>query len=124
MAGHRKIPDAKVNARMRRQRAVRRRIKGTTERPRLSVFRSLRFIYAQAIDDSTNRVLASVSDKQLSEDLGDKKKRERAKAVGEAIGKKLLELDVKQVVFDRNGYLYHGRVKEVAEGARAAGLKF
>jgi large subunit ribosomal protein L18 len=124
MAGHRKIPDAKVAARMRRQRAVRRRIKGTTERPRLSVFRSLRFIYAQAIDDSTNRVLASVSDKQLSEDLGDKKKRERAKAVGEAIGKKLLELDVTQVVFDRNGYLYHGRVKEVAEGARAAGLKF
>jgi large subunit ribosomal protein L18 len=124
MAGHRKIPDAKVAARKRRQRAVRRRIKGTTERPRLSVFRSLRFIYAQAIDDSTNRVLASVSEKQLSEDLGDKKKRERAKAVGEAIGKKLLELDVTQVVFDRNGYLYHGRVKEVAEGARAAGLKF
>ena len=124
MAGHRKIADPKVNARLRRRQAVRRRIKGTTERPRLSVFRSLRFIYAQAIDDSTNKVLASFSDKQLQEDMGEKKKRERAKAVGEAIGKKLLELDVKQVVFDRNGYLYHGRVKEVAEGARAAGLKF
>ena len=127
MAAHKKIANPKVYARMRRKQAVRQRIKGTPERPRLSVFRSLRFIYVQAIDDTTNKVLASTSDAQKDVRAGmeeglDKKK--RAKAVGEAIGKKLLALDIKKVVFDRNGYLYHGRVKELAEGAREAGLEF
>jgi large subunit ribosomal protein L18 len=121
MAGHKKIPNNKVRGRTRRKFAIRKRVTGTPERPRLSVFRSLRFIYAQAIDDTQNQVLAQASDRK--EAAGGKKK-DRAKAVGEAIGKRLLALNVDQVVFDRNGYLYHGRVKEVAEGARAAGLKF
>ena len=127
MAGHKKHGNPKVSARLRRKHSIRQRIEGTPQRPRLSVFRSLKHIYAQAIDDSTNKVLASMSDaqKELRAELGEgKDKKKRAKAVGEAIGKKLLALDIKQVVFDRNGYLYHGRVKEVANGARAAGLEF
>ena len=127
MAGYKKHGNPKVSARLRRMRTIRQRIEGTPQRPRLSVFRSLKHIYAQAIDDSTNKVLASMSDaqKELRAELGEgKDKKKRAKAVGEAIGKKLLALDIKQVVFDRNGYLYHGRVKEVANGARAAGLEF
>jgi len=124
MSGHIKFGDAKVRGRYRRKFAIRKRLAGTPERPRLSVFRSLKHIYAQVIDDTTNKVLASVSDSELAGELAGKKKKERAKAVGEAIGKKLLGLQIDQVVFDRNGYLYHGRVKEVADGARAAGLKF
>jgi large subunit ribosomal protein L18 len=125
MAGHKKIRNPKAHARFRRKRAIRTRIRGTQERPRLSVFRSLKHIYAQAIDDDGNRVLASSSDlaKEQPEEMAGKKKKERARAVGEAIGKKLLALEVKQVVFDRNGYLYHGRVREVAIGARDAGLE-
>jgi len=125
MAGHKKINNPKVEARYRRKRAIRKRIHGTSERPRLSVFRSLKHIYAQAVDDDGNKVVAACSDvdKGLLGDLTGKKKRERAKAVGEAIGKKLLSMDVKKVVFDRNGYLYHGRVKELAEGLREAGLQ-
>lgn len=123
MAGHKKIINPKERKRLRRKSAVRKRVSGTAERPRLSVFRSARHIYVQAIDDVGNRVLASVSD--LQEGVGaDGKKRERAHAVGMALGKKLLDLDVQKVVFDRNGYIYHGRVKEVADGAREAGLKF
>ena len=125
MAGHKKIKSPKVEARSRRKRAIRKRIHGTPERPRVSVYRSLKHIYAQAIDDEGNRVLATCSDmeKTLLEELAGKKKRQRAKAVGESIGKKLLSLEVKKVVFDRNGYLYHGRVKELAEGLREAGLE-
>jgi large subunit ribosomal protein L18 len=116
-----------VYARLRRKASVRKRVQGTPERPRLSVFRSLKHIYVQAIDDTSNKVLAATSDaqKELAAQLGEgKDKKKRAKAVGEAIGKKLLALDIKKVVFDRNGYLYHGRVKEVANGAREAGLEF
>ena len=125
MAGHKKIVNSKVHARMRRKAAIRKRIVGTAERPRLSVFRSNKHVYAQAIDDASNRVLASVSDlhKELRDEVAGKKKKECAKMIGEAIGKKLMALNVKQVVFDRNGYLYHGRVKEIADGAREAGLK-
>ena len=81
---------------------------------------------AQAIDDVSNKVLASVSDlsADLRGELADLKKKERARKIGEAIAKALQAKDVKSVVFDRNGYIYHGRVKEVAEGARSAGLEF
>lgn len=123
MAGHIKILNPKDRKRIRRKAAIRKRVNGTAERPRLSVFRSARHIYAQAIDDVNNRVLAAASD--LQEEVGAQgKKKERARAVGMAIGKKLIGLDVEMVVFDRNGFIYHGRVKEVAEGAREAGLKF
>ena len=123
MAGHTKIINPKERKRLRRKSAIRKRVSGTAERPRLSVFRSARHIYVQAIDDVGNRVLASVSDLQ-KEVEAEGKKRERAHAVGLVLGKKLIDLDVQKVVFDRNGYIYHGRVKEVADGAREAGLKF
>lgn len=124
MAGHIKIVNPKVRKRLRRKIAIRKRVSGTAERPRLSVFRSNKYIYAQAIDDTNNRVLAATSDRSKDIETEGKKKRERARAVGKAIGQKLLELNVGQVVFDRNGFIFHGRVKEVAEGAREAGLKF
>jgi large subunit ribosomal protein L18 len=125
MAGHIKIVNPKVRKRLRRKKSIRKRVHGTAERPRLSVFRSLKHIYAQAIDDTTNRVVASISDlhKEI-ETEGKKKKKERARAVGVSIGKKLLDMKIEQVVFDRNGFIYHGRIKEVADGAREAGLKF
>ena len=123
MAGHKKIVNPKERKRLRRKSAIRKRVSGSAERPRLSVFRSAKHIYAQAIDDVANRVLASVSD--LNQGIeADGKKKEKARVVGLTIGKKLLELNIESVVFDRNGYIYHGRVKELADGAREAGLKF
>lgn len=134
MAGHVKIVNPQVRKRLRRKSAIRKRIHGTAERPRLSVFRSNKYIYAQAIDDDTGRVLAATSDRKMSpggdgesegaEGEGKKNKKQRARAVGVAIGKKLVELNVEKIIFDRNGFIYHGRVKEVADGAREAGLKF
>ena len=105
---------------------VRSRVKGTSERPRLNVFRSLKHIYAQAIEDSDGRTLVSVS--SLSPELKGTVKHpgnvEAAKKVGELIAKKCLEKGIQKVVFDRSGYLYHGRVKALAEAARAGGLIF
>jgi len=126
MAGVKKIKNEKVAARTARKVSIRKKITGTPERPRLSVFRSAKHIYAQAIDDTTNAVLASASDleESLADGLKGKKKKDKAKAVGEAVAKKLLAKNVTQVVFDRNGFIYHGRVSAVADGARAAGLKF
>ena len=123
---HKKIRNPKAKTRMRRKWHIRKRVHGTAARPRLTVFRSLKHIYAQAIDDVTGKVLAVASDssKAVNAELTGKKKAERAKEVGIAVGKKLLEQNVKQVVFDRNGYIYHGRVKQVADGAREAGLEF
>jgi large subunit ribosomal protein L18 len=123
MAGHHKIRNKKVAARKRRQAHIRKRVLGTAERPRLSVFRSLSHIYAQAIDDVSQKVLAAASDVGKKAKASGKKK-ERARAVGKDIGAKLKALKIKGVVFDRNGFIYHGRVKEVAEGAREAGLEF
>jgi len=99
---------------------------GTADRPRLSVFRSARYVYAQAIDDTTGRVLAAASELEetLKAAVTGKPKKERARAIGKAIGDKLVALNIKAVVFDRNGYIFHGRVKEVADGARDAGLAF
>ena len=126
MAGVKKIKNEKVAARVARKVSIRKKITGTPERPRLSVFRSAKHIYAQAIDDTANTVIASASDLEegLADGLKGKKKKDKAKAVGEAVAKKLLAKNVTQVVFDRNGFIYHGRVSAVADGARAAGLKF
>ena len=123
MAGHKKIRNPKERKRLRRKASIRKRIDGTAERPRLSIFRSAKHIYAQAVDDVGNRVVAAASDLQQGFD-GEGSKKQRARAVGVAVGTKLLEQNVSAVVFDRNGYIYHGRVKEVADGAREAGLKF
>jgi large subunit ribosomal protein L18 len=126
MAGHVKIATPKLRKRLRRKASIRLRINGTAERPRLSVFRSARYVYVQAVDDTTGRVLAASSelDGKLKEAIAGKPKKERARIVGKVIGEKLVARGVKQVVFDRNGFIYHGRVKEVADGARDAGLTF
>lgn len=126
MAGHIKHTNDKVRNRLRRKTSIRLRITGTAERPRLSVFRSAKYVYAQAIDDVTGRVVAAASelDDGIKAGLAGKPKKERARAIGKAVGDKLVALKVESVVFDRNGFIYHGRVKEVADGARDAGLKF
>jgi large subunit ribosomal protein L18 len=126
MAGHVKILDPKLRRRLRRKTSVRKRISGTADRPRLSVFRSAKHIYAQAVDDTTGRVLAAASDldQTVKGEAEGQRKKGRARLVGQAIGKKLVGLNIAAVVFDRNGFMFHGRVKEVADGAREAGLKF
>ena len=111
-------------ARRARHARVRKKISGTTETPRLCVYRSLKNIYVQVIDDTTGKTLVSAStlDAELKENYGGNK--EAAKAVGALIAKKALEANIKAVVFDRGGYVYHGRVAEVAAGAREGGLEF
>jgi large subunit ribosomal protein L18 len=112
------------DTRQRRHLSIRRRIAGTPERPRLCVRRSNRYIYAMLIDDSRNRVLTGISS-QVAEVRDKKLKRTAAaKEVGKLIAGKSRELGINQVVFDRAGYRYHGRVKAVADGAREGGLKF
>ena len=103
---------------------MRKLISGTTERPRLNVFRSLKHIYAQIIDDTKGVTLVSAStlDKELKENYGGNK--DAAKAVGKLVAERALAAGIKSVVFDRVGYIYHGRVKELAEGAREGGLEF
>ncbi|MFT3993399.1 MAG: 50S ribosomal protein L18 [Dysgonomonas sp.] len=100
---------------------VRGKISGTTERPRLTVFRSNKQIYAQVIDDLTGRTLAAASSLKLTDKAP---KKEIAAKVGELIAKSAQEAGITAVVFDRNGYLYHGRIKELADAARKGGLKF
>lgn len=105
---------------------IRKKIFGTSERPRFTVYRSLNHLYAQIIDDTTGKTLVSTSTvaKDLREELKNvKSPKEVCKKIGAAAAKKALEKNIKEVVFDRNGYLYHGRVKAVADGAREAGLK-
>jgi large subunit ribosomal protein L18 len=115
---------SRSKARVRRHERIRKKISGTAERPRLSVFRSEKNIYAQLINDSigTTIVSASTLDKDFSEKVGSNK--ESARLIGESIAKKALDKGITEVVFDRGGYIYHGRIKELAEGAREAGLKF
>ena len=105
---------------------IRHTLVGTTERPRLNVYRSVTNIYVQVIDDSTGKTLCSAStlDKDLASKLEGKNKKEQAYVVGEAIAKKAAKAKIKQVVFDRGGYIYTGRVQSLAEGARSAGLEF
>ena len=113
-------------ARQRRHRRVRKRVTGTAERPRLNVFRSLKHIYAQVIDDDRGHTLAAASslDPELGGKLAGLTKSEQAKLVGELLGRRALARGVKRVVFDRGGYKYHGRVKALAEGSRQTGLEF
>ena len=113
-------------ARQRRHLRVRRRISGTSERPRLAVFRSLNHIYAQIIDDTVGRTLVSAADIEpgVRGAVDGKKKTEVAKLVGAAIAQKAKAKGISTVVFDRGGFQYHGRVKALAEAARKAGLQF
>ena len=113
-------------ARQRRHARVRKRVVGTAERPRLCVFRSLKHIYAQVIDDTQGHTLvaASTLDAEVRPGLGGKDKADQAKAVGEVLAERATEAGIKQVVFDRGGYLYHGRVKALADAAREGGLEF
>lgn len=108
----------------RRQKRVRKKVSGTGVRPRLSVFRSNRHIYAQVVDDVNGRTLASASSMEKALGLDGKKKAEQAQEVGKAVAARAREAGVETVVFDRGGNLYHGRVKALAEGAREAGLQF
>lgn len=111
-------------SRLARHARVRKKISGTPECPRLCVFRSLKNIYAQIIDDSTGKTLvtASSNDADLRASYGGNK--DAAKAVGQAVAKKAMAAGISKVVFDRGGYVYHGRVAELAAGAREGGLKF
>jgi large subunit ribosomal protein L18 len=112
-------------ARARRHRRIRLSLTGNAQRPRLNVFRSLQHIYAQVIDDSSGRTLAAAStnEPRVREALSGTKT-ERARAVGRAIAERAREKGVSAVVFDRGGYLYHGRIKALADAAREAGLEF
>lgn len=105
---------------------IRNTLAGTAERPRLSVYRSTTNIYAQIIDDAKGVTLVSASslDKDLAEKLAKLNKKEQAEKVGEALAKKALKKKIKQVVFDRSGYIYTGRIASLADGARNAGLEF
>ena len=116
----------RTEARARRKTHIRQVVKGTPERPRLTVFRSARHIFAQVIDDEANRVLAAVGTqgKAVREALEGKKKTEQAKTIGTKVAEQCLAKGIDKIVFDRNGYKYHGRVKALADAARAKGLKF
>lgn len=110
-------------ARLRRHRRVRGKVSGTAQRPRLNVFRSAKNIYAQLIDDKAGVTLCSAStlDKEFDGNGGNK---DAARAIGKMIAKRAADKGITEVVFDRGGYIFHGRVKELAEGAREGGLKF
>jgi len=114
------IPKTRTEKRFRRHLRVRNRVTGTSERPRLVVFRSLKHIYAQLVDDTANKTLATVSDLGIEQG----KKGERAAEVGKLIAERAKSAGVTRVVFDRAGYRYHGRIKAVADGARKGGLEF
>jgi large subunit ribosomal protein L18 len=116
----------KEESRAKRKLSIRKRVNGTPERPRMSVFRSLKHIYVQVVDDQTHKTLVATStlDEAVKGELGGLKKKDRAKKIGAAIAKRCLEKGISQVVFDRNGFIYHGRVSALADGAREAGLKF
>jgi len=112
--------------RKKRHMRARQKLTGTPERPRLNVYRSLDHIYAQVIDDTVGNTIVSAStlDKELKDKLDKTSNKEAAKLVGKLVAKRAQEKGIKEVVFDRGGYIYHGRVKELADAAREAGLKF
>ena len=112
--------------RLRRHLKIRKRIIGTIDRPRISVFKSLKHIYAQIVDDENGHTLISVStlDPEIKNELKSKNNGERAKLVGSEIANRALSKNIKKVVFDRSGYLYHGIIKTLAEAARSEGLEF
>ena len=117
---------SKNDARKKRHNRVRKKISGTTEMPRLNVFRSLKHMYVQVIDDNTGVTIvsASTNDKELKSGVKSGNNIEAAKTVGTAIAKRAADKGVKKVVFDRGGYIYHGRVKALADAAREGGLEF
>ncbi len=118
--------DLRKKARLRRKRSIRKRVLGSGQRPRLCVFRSSKHIYAQVVDDSSGYTLAAAStmEKEVKDHSGFNDKVEVANFIGELVAKRVMEKGVKKIVFDRNGFLYHGRVKAVSEAARKAGLEF
>ncbi len=120
------MPLNKVLARKKRQKRIRKKVIGTAERPRFAVFRSSNHIYAQIINDDAGHTIISAStlDKDLVSHKGHKGNSDAAKRVGEVLAKKALDKGVKKVVFDRGGYIYHGRIKALADGAREGGLEF
>lgn len=115
-----------TEARIRRHKRIRKKVFGLSERPRLSVYRSLNHIYAQIIDDYKGNTLVSASslDRDLTSHKGHRGNVAMAKKVGELVAKRAADKGIKKVVFDRSGYLYHGRIKALAEAAREAGLEF
>jgi large subunit ribosomal protein L18 len=116
--------DKKVISRQKIKHRIRKKVNGTSENPRLSVFRSNNDIYVQLIDDINGKTLASASSRDKDIKAQKAPKGEKSKLVGAAIARKATELGIKGCVFDRGGYLYHGRVKAIAEGAREGGLQF
>jgi large subunit ribosomal protein L18 len=112
--------------RARRHRRIRKQLSGTAVRPRLNVFRSLHHIYAQVIDDETGRTIVSAStvDRELVTTMDGKAKKEQAALVGRAVAERAVAAGINEVVFDRGGYIYHGRIQALADGAREGGLKF
>ncbi len=116
----------RIVGRERRKLRIRRKISGTSERPRMSVFRSAKHIYAQVVDDTAGETLAHAStlSRDVRGDLSESNKLDAAKKVGKTIARLLLAKGIDKVVFDRSGYLYHGRVRALADAAREAGIKF
>ena len=116
----------RTQARLKRKKRIRKTIVGTQLRPRLCVFRSARHIYAQVVDDTQGQTLAAASslEKTVQASTDSKNKKSAANLVGKLVAERALEKGVKQIVFDRNGFLYHGRVKAVSDGARETGLEF
>jgi large subunit ribosomal protein L18 len=115
--------EEKYRRRLRRKFSIRKRIRGTAERPRLTIFKSNRYTYLQAIDDASGQTLAAASNREKELSSVRNTVADIAK-LGEAFGKRLAEKQIKQAVFDRNGYLYHGKVKAVADAIRKAGVEF
>jgi large subunit ribosomal protein L18 len=116
----------KEEMRQKRKLSIRKRVHGTAERPRLTVFRSAKHIYAQVVNDDEQKTLVSSSTlvETVKGEIGGLKKKDKAKKVGQAIARACLAQGIQQVVFDRNGFIYHGRVSALADAAREAGLKF
>ncbi len=115
------MSESKLDSRLKRKNRIRKKLFGTPERPRLSVYRSLRYVYAQIIDDLNGKTLASASSLEVKKGGGNKKS---AEMVGQALAQKAKSLNIENVAFDRNGFLYHGAVQSLAEAARKEGLKF
>jgi large subunit ribosomal protein L18 len=120
------LADSKKEGRERRHRRIRKKVRGTPERLRLSVYRSLNHIYAQIIDDFKGHTIVTASslDKEFKDNKSPKGNMKMAKMVGDLLAKRALEKGLKKLVFDRSGYLYHGSIRALAEAAREAGLKF
>ncbi len=119
------MKNSKAKGRIKRSIRIRFKINGTTDRPRLTVFRSNRYIYAQVIDDTLGKTLSFINEKEIQSSKEKKMtKNEKANLAGQLLAKKAILSKISKVVFDRNGYKYHGRVKALAEGAKMGGLKF